>query len=150
MEYSIGEVAKLLNISISTLRFYDKEGLFLNLERDASGIRKFHEKDLETLRLITCLKSSGMKIKDIKEFMHWVSLGDQTISKRKEMFLKQKEMVEKKMLELEKTLNMITFKCWYYETAEKDQTEEKVKKIPVDKLPKEVQMAYEKAHKSIL
>ena len=52
MRYTIGEVAKMFNISISTLRFYDKEGLLLNLERDSSGVRKFNEKNIETIRLI--------------------------------------------------------------------------------------------------
>ena len=91
MRYTIGEVAKMFNISISTLRFYDKEGLLLNLERDSSGVRKFNENNIETIRLIECLKKAGMQIKDIKEFIHWVDLGDKTITKRKKMFLKQKK-----------------------------------------------------------
>lgn len=146
MYYTIGEVAKMFNISISTLRFYDKEGLLLNLERNDTGIRRFNEGNLEALRLIECLKKSGMQIKDIKEFMHWVDLGDKTIVKRKEMFLKQKSNVENKILELEKTLAMINFKCWYYDEALKDRTEKRVRNISVDKMPDDIRKLYEKSH----
>lgn len=58
--YTIKEVAQMFNLSIPTLRFYDKEGLLLDLERDASGIRKFNDKTIEALRVIECLKKSGI------------------------------------------------------------------------------------------
>lgn len=86
--YSIGEVAKMFNISISTLRFYDKEGLFLNLEKTSSSVRKFNDKNIESLRVIECLKKSGLQIKDIKNFMYLCSLGDETIKERLDLFLK--------------------------------------------------------------
>ena len=54
--YTIGQVAKLVHLPISTIRYYDKEGLFPTLER-TSGIRKFSEKELEALRMIECLKN---------------------------------------------------------------------------------------------
>ena len=142
--YSIGEVAKMFNISISTLRFYDKEGLFLNLEKTSSGVRKFNDKNIESLRVIECLKKSGLQIKDIKNFMYLCSLGDETIKERLELFLKQKENVENKIKELENSLNMIKFKCWYYSEAMKDKTEKRVKNITLNNMPKEIKSYYEK------
>lgn len=65
MTYSIGEISKMFNIPISTLRYYDREGLFPTMER-VSGIRKFSENEIEALRVIDCLKKSGLEIKDIK------------------------------------------------------------------------------------
>ncbi len=118
----------------------------MDLERDSSGIRKFNEKTIEALRVIECLKKSGMQIKEIKEFMHW-SLGDETISKRKEMFLARKKSIEKEMAELERALNMINYKCWYYDEALKDGTEKRVKNITPDKMPKDIKRYYENAHK---
>ena len=146
MYYSIGEISEMFNLPIPTLRFYDKEGLLLDLERDASGIRKFNEKTIEALRVIECLKKSGMQIKEIKEFMHWCSLGDKTILKRKEIFLTQKENIEQEIKELEKALNMIKYKCWYYEEALKDGTEKRVKNITPNQMPNEVKEYYDKAH----
>ena len=66
--YTIGQVSKMFNLPISTLRYYDKEGLFPDMNRE-SGIRKFSDKELEALRVIECLKKSGLEIKDIKQFM---------------------------------------------------------------------------------
>ncbi len=145
--YSIGEISEMFNLPIPTLRFYDKEGLLLDLERDNSGIRKFNDKTIEALRVIECLKKSGMQIKEIKEFMYWCSLGDKTIAKRKEMFLHQKENIEQKIKELEKALNMINFKCWYYDEATKDGTEKRVKNITPNQMPDEVKAYYNEAHK---
>lgn len=143
--YSIGEIAEMFNLSIPTLRFYDKEGLLLDLERDSSGIRKFNDKTIEALRVIECLKKSGMQIKEIKEFMHWCSLGDKTIAKRKAMFLSQKENIEQEIKELEKALNMIKYKCWYYDEALKDGTEKRVKNITPNQMPSNIRTYYNKA-----
>ena len=63
--YSIGQVAEMFGLPISTLRYYDKQGLFPNMER-VSGIRKFSEVEIEALRIIECLKKAGMEIKDIR------------------------------------------------------------------------------------
>ena len=146
MTYSIGEVAEMFHLSVSTLRFYDKEGLFINLERDSSGIRKFNESNLEAIRLIECLKKAGMQIKEIKEFMRWVELGDSTIPKRKEMFLKQKENIEREIQELNKALDMIKFKCWYYDEAMKDNNELRVKNMSLTEMPEEIRDVYERSH----
>ena len=56
--YTIGQVSEMFHIPVSTLRYYDKEGLFPGLER-ASGIRRFGDAELEALRVIDCLKKSG-------------------------------------------------------------------------------------------
>lgn len=88
--YSIGEVSKMFNLPISTLRYYDIQGLFINIERDETGIRRFNDKTIEAIRLIECLKKSGMQIKDIKEFMHWCSLRNKII-KEKKCFLNKRK-----------------------------------------------------------
>ena len=66
--YTIGQVSELFHLPISTLRYYDKEGLFPQIER-TSGIRKFGNNELEALRIIECLKKSGLEIKEIKQFI---------------------------------------------------------------------------------
>lgn len=144
--YSIGEVSEMFDLPVSTLRYYDKEGLLTNLEKDKSGNRKFNENNLEALRVIECLKKSGMQIKDIKEFMHWCSLGDKTITKRKEMFLKQKENIESEIKELQKALNMINYKCWYYSEMEKDGNEKRMKNITLKDMPNEIKEIWKNAH----
>ena len=68
--YTIGQVSEMFDLPVSTLRYYDKEGLFPTMERK-NGIRKFSEVEIEALRVIECLKESGLEIKDIKRFMQW-------------------------------------------------------------------------------
>jgi DNA-binding transcriptional MerR regulator len=117
MTYTIGEVAKLLNLSVFTLRYYDKEGLMPFVERTASGKRIFRESDLSILHIIECLKLTGMPIKDIKCFIDWCSEGDASLQQRYDMFLERKAAVEAQMQELKKTMDVIEYKCWYYKTA---------------------------------
>ena len=62
--YTIGQVSELYHLPISTLRYYDKEGLFPGMQR-ANGIRRFGDRELEQLRMIECLKKTGLEIKDI-------------------------------------------------------------------------------------
>ena len=119
MPYTIGQMAEKLGVAPSTLRYYDKEGLLPFVERTAGGIRIFSDGDLETLKIINCLKDTGMQIKDIRNFIAMVVEGDSTIDDRLELFRKRKEQVEKQMEELQKTLDIIQYKCWYYETAKK-------------------------------
>ena len=145
MVYTVGEMAKLLGVTAPTLRYYDKEGLLPNIER-SSGIRKFSDRDLETLNVIECLKKSGLEIKDIRQFIQWCAEGNGTYSKRLELFIKQKENVEKEMKRLEKTRAMLQFQCWYYEQAIEDGNEDNLKKMLPDKLPPEIQKIYDFAH----
>ena len=145
MYYSIGQVAEMFDLPISTLRYYDKEGLFPHLER-TSGIRKFSDNELEALRVIDCLKKSGLEIKEIKQFMLWCTEGPSTYPKRKALFAARKESLENEMAELEKHLAMVKFKCWYYDKAIKDGNEDDLKRIIPDKLPEDIKALYDKAH----
>lgn len=143
--YTIGQVSKMFNLPISTLRYYDKEGLFPDMNRE-SGIRKFSEKELEALRVIECLKKSGLEIKDIKQFMEWCVKGSETYSQRRELFLKQKEIVEAEIQRMNKALDMINFKCWYYEQAIKDGNEDRLSVMNEEDMPEEIRKAYKNAH----
>ena len=94
--YTIGQISDMFQLLISTLRYYDKEGLFPNMERQ-SGIRRFGEREVEALRVIECLKASGLEIKDIKQFMEWTTEGSATYAQRKQLFEKRREAVEEEM-----------------------------------------------------
>ena len=66
--YTISQVSAMFSLPVSTLRYYDKEGFFPNLERKGN-IRYFSNNELEALRIIECLKKSGLEIKDIKNYL---------------------------------------------------------------------------------
>ncbi|MDO4486878.1 MAG: MerR family transcriptional regulator [Bacillota bacterium] len=143
--YTIGQISKMFGLPISTLRYYDKEGLFPNMER-SSGIRKFSDSEIEALRVIECLKKTGMEIKEIKQFMDWCVEGSSTYEKRKELFETRKDTLEKQMLELQKNMAMIQFKCWYYEQALADGNEDRLNAIIPDGLPQDIKALYDLAH----
>ena len=115
--YTIKDAAKIMNVPASTIRYYDKEGLLPFMERLESGYRIFSESDLAMLRTIDCLKKTGLPIKEIRQFVDWVQQGDASLEKRYAMFLERKKTVEAQMAELQSTLDIVNFKCWYYKTA---------------------------------
>lgn len=143
--YTIGQVAEMFGLPVSTLRYYDKQGLFPGLER-ASGIRRFGDTELEAHRVIECLKKAGMEIKDIRLFMEWCAEGPSTYPKRKAMFEERKAHMESEIAKMNRALDMLNFKCWYYEQAIKDGGEDRLEARIPDDMPEEIKGAYENAH----
>lgn len=143
--YSIGEISKMFQLPISTLRYYDKEGLFPHLKR-VNGVRQFSESEIETLRVIDCLKRSGLEIKDIKEYMSLCSLGNTTLKQRKEIFEKQKEEVLQEMEKLQKVLSMLNYKCWYYDQAIEKNDEAYIQALSFNQFPPQIQQYYKHSH----
>ena len=137
MLYTIGEMAKLLDIPASTLRYYDKQGLLPFVERSKSGILMFQEKDYEWLKLIECLKKSGLTLSEIKNYIFMAIRGDETIEDRLQLFLNQKEVITQKITELQETLKVVEYKCWYYETAKKAGTVSVPKEMSLEEIPEE-------------
>lgn len=143
--YSIGEISKMFQLPISTLRYYDKEGLFPHLKR-VNGVRQFSESEIETLRVIDCLKKSGLEIKEIKEYMSLCSLVNTTLKQRKEIFEKQKEEVLQEMEKLQKVLSMLNYKCWYYDQAIEKNDEAYVQALSFNQFPPQIQQYYKHSH----
>lgn len=143
--YTIGQVSEMFHLPVSTLRYYDKEGFFPDLKRKGN-IRYFSDNEIEALRVIECLKKSGLEIKDIKQFFIWVTEGSSSYSKRKKLFENRKSAVEEEIKQLEKILAMLKFKCWYYETAMADGNEDRITSMLPNHLPSEIQALYDKGH----
>ena len=139
--YSIGEVSEMFDLPVSTLRYYDKEGLFPDMMR-VSGVRKFSDRELETLRVIECLKKSGMEIKDIRQFIEWCAMGKETYPQRRAMFQRQRQNIEAEIERMNQALDMLKYKCWYYDTAMQCGDESAVSAMIPDQMPEEIRRAY--------
>ena len=137
MIYTVGEIAKKLNVTASTLRYYDKEGLLPFVERSGGGMRMFKENDLSWLQIIECLKKTGMPIKDIKHFMDCCMEGDSKIDERLSIIKSQRDAVINQMEEMQKMLDMLNYKCWYYETAKEAGTCAIHDDVQTENVPKE-------------
>ena len=144
--YSIGQVSEMFGLPISTLRYYDRQGLFPRMER-VSGIRQFSKSEIEALRMIECLKKAGMEIKDIRQFMDWCVEGPSTYPQRKAMFEAQKAHVEAEIERMNQTLDMLKYKCWYYEQAIQDGGEDALPAMIPGQLPEDIRRANENSHK---
>ena len=105
-----------------------------------------HEAAAEALRMIECLKMSRLEIKDIKQFMDWCVEGASTYPLRRELLEKQKETVEAEIAHMNKVLDMLRFKCWYYDQAIQDGSEDRIKSLLPDHLPDDIQPLYDHAH----
>ena len=144
MSYKIKEVADMMGVPTSTIRYYDSEGLLPNVKR-VNGVRVFEDEDFKWLRVLNCLKNTNMPIKKIKEYVELVSKGDSTLKDRYNLIMEQKKSVLDQIAEYKKYLKEIEFKEWYYETAIKNGTEKGMKELvsnnpslDIDKIPKEV------------
>ena len=144
--YTIGQVADMFGLPISTLRYYDRQGLFPKMER-VSGIRKFSDTEIEALRVIECLKKAGMEIREIRQFMEWCTEGAATYSQRKALIEAKKAHMEEEIQRMNRALDMLKFKCWYYEQAIKDGGEDTIPAMIPNNLPEDIRRAYENSHK---
>lgn len=111
---TIKEVAKAVEESEHTIRYYCKEGLFPFLTRDKNNVRKFTEEDLEGVRIVLCLRDTGMPLSKIKEYMDLCTQGDSTLNERLEIIRKQKEKAYLQMQEFQKKIDHLEWKEKHY------------------------------------
>lgn len=121
--YSIGDVAEIMGVNTSTIRFYDKQGLLPFVERDRAGRRKFKAGDLNFIKVIDCLKKSGVPVKDIAHFIQMCMAGDGTLRDRYDYLDKQEQVLETKIADMQAQLDFLRYKKWYYKTSVEAGTE---------------------------
>lgn len=146
MIYSISETAQLLGVAPSTLRYYDKEGLLPFIDRSPGGTRLFQEKDFAGLRLIQCLKQTGLSIRDIREFIDLPDDGEETIEKRLAILSRQQKILEQKQKELQDMMDVVNYKLWYYSTAQKAGTTRVPQTADMEEIPQPYRAGREKLH----
>lgn len=142
MQYTVDQMAKRLGVAPSTLRYYDKEGLLPYVERSDGGIRMFKESDYEWLSIIECLKQSGLSIKEIRQYIDLCRQGDVTISERLQLFVNRRRAVQQQMAQLQKTLDMLDYKLWFYQTSERAGTTSIHDGQTVEDIPEEYREAF--------
>lgn len=117
MGYTIAQASQKSNLSCYTLRYYDKEGLLPFVERSESGYREFSDGDLEWLALISCLKNTGMPIKQIKEIIELTVQGNDTLLQRQQILVEHRQTVLNQIAALHKHLDKIDCKINFYGKA---------------------------------
>jgi DNA-binding transcriptional MerR regulator len=113
----IAEVSEQYGISSDTLRYYERIGLIPPVNRSESGIRDYNEVDMRRVEFIKCMRSAGLPIEVLIEYVALVQQGDQSIEARKEILIEQREHLAARMAEMQKTLDLLDYKISVYENA---------------------------------
>lgn len=122
--YTIKEVAKKMDISEHTLRFWAKSGFFPFIKRNKNNIRLFSDNDLDWVRIVKCLRAVGTENKAIKRYIDLCIKGDSTIPERYEIIQATKLKAEQQMLELQQQMDLLNYKEKYYQNLIKNNLED--------------------------
>ncbi|EDS73034.1 transcriptional regulator, MerR family [Anaerofustis stercorihominis DSM 17244] len=109
----ISQISKETNIPASTIRYYENKGL-IKIKRDNNNIRIFDESDIEWIKFIERLKSTGMPLKDIREYSKLRYLGECTTKERMDILLKHRSHVLNEQKKWKEYLNNLDNKIKIY------------------------------------
>jgi MerR family transcriptional regulator, aldehyde-responsive regulator len=113
----IAEVSERHGISTDTLRYYERIGLIPPVTRNDSGIRDYNELDIRRVEFIKCMRSAGLPIEVLIDYVGLVQQGDRTIEARKDILIEQRDQLVERIKEMQKTLDLLNRKIQVYENA---------------------------------
>ena len=116
---TIKEVSEKYNISQDTLRYYERIGMIPEISRTPGGIRNYQESDLGWVELAICMRSAGLPIEALIEYVKLYQQGDATFAARLQLLQEQRESLEEQKTQLEKAINKLNYKISRYEVAVK-------------------------------
>jgi DNA-binding transcriptional MerR regulator len=113
----IAEVSEQYAMPADTLRYYERIGLIPPVNRNGGGIREYNETDLKRVAFIKCMRSAGLPIETLIEYMALLQQGDDTIEARKELLKEQRRLLSNRVEEMQNTLKLLDHKIEVYENA---------------------------------
>lgn len=114
---TIAEVSKKYGLSADTLRYYERIGLIPTVNRNKSGIRNYMEEDCRWVEFIKCMRSAGLPIEVLIDYVALFQQGDKTIEARKELLIDQRKQLTEKMEDMKKTIERLDYKIERYEQS---------------------------------
>lgn len=112
----ISDVNKKFNISIQTLRYYEREGLIPAIHRDSNGVRDYQKDELYWIHYVQTLRNSGVTVASIKKYVGLVQKGSETREQRKQILLEQRQALLKKRAQIDDALKHMDIKLESYDT----------------------------------
>ena len=112
---NISQVSQKYGISIDTLRYYEKEGLLPRVHRNESGIRDYTEQDCGWVEFIKCMRSAGLSIDTLREYITLYFKGNRTLQKRKNLLIAERDKLQARLKEMQATLERLNYKINSYE-----------------------------------
>ena len=113
---TIAEVSRKYDLSQDTLRYYERIGLIPPVHRNASGFRDYTEQDCNRVEFIRCMRSAGLPIESLIEYMHLYMDGDHTMEARKAILVEERDNLAGRIAEMQSTLDRLNRKIENYES----------------------------------
>ncbi|HET9186788.1 MAG TPA: MerR family transcriptional regulator [Acidothermaceae bacterium] len=120
--YTVGEAAVRSGFSVDTLRYYERLGLLEPVDRSAGQQRRYREADLDWLGFVSCLRGTGMPVREMREVAELVREGDHTIPQRIAVLEAHADRVRQRIRELTEQLDAVDHKVAYYRGVLADST----------------------------
>lgn len=114
---TIAEVSKQYGLSQDTLRYYERVGMIPPVTRTAGGIRDYQEEDLGWAELAKCMRSAGLPVESLIEYVKLFREGDSTIEARRDLLAERREELLEQKRHIEETLDLLDYKISRYEEA---------------------------------
>ncbi|OEL03322.1 transcriptional regulator [Staphylococcus succinus] len=119
----ISEVSQKMDISIDTLRYYEKIGIIPQIARTNGGVRNYTEDDLNWINLAKCMRQSGLSIEALAHYLELFQQGEDTQVERLAILSEQRETVLNTIQQMKDTLELLNKKIDNYETVLKPREE---------------------------
>ena len=113
----IKEVSEELGLTQDTLRYYEKIGMIPSVTRTEGGIRDYQEDDIAWVKLATCMRSAGLPVKVMIDYLNLYKQGDSTIQERCNLLKEQRTKLLEQKKQIEETLEKLNYKIAKYEIA---------------------------------
>ncbi len=119
---TISEISEKYGLSRDTLRYYEKVGIIPPVHRTSSGLRDYTEEDCKWVELVKCMRSAGLSVEVLKEYVKLAQQGNETFSKRRELLVQQREQLVSQMQVIQETIDRLDYKIAFYDEAMETKT----------------------------
>jgi len=111
------QMADQTGVNIDTLRYYEREGLINTVERASSGHRRYSADDVLWVKVLRCLRDTGMSIGQLRQYCELGEQGDHTQPERLALLVQHKDIVLQQIAQLNESITLIDHKIDFYKTA---------------------------------
>ncbi len=140
-KYTVKEVAEKLGMTTYTVRYYDNADLIPGVDRTAGNIRMFSDRNLAWLKLVHCLRMTGLPVDDVRKYIRMCLKGDSTIPERAELIFRQEKVLHEQLKVLNQQMEILKYKKKYYQDLLAGKTQDhcnpgKISRMEPDITPK--------------
>lgn len=113
-KYTVKKAAEMMDLSAYTVRYYDNSGLLPGVERTDGNIRMFSDYSMGWLRLVHCLRATGLPIEGVRRYIELCGGGDATIPERAEIIFAQERSLKQQIKILNRQMEVLRYKKKFY------------------------------------